>query len=99
MRAPLAAIADDNDVLGLDEVEIGIAIVIDAHRMFLPYACLLLVLFIVRKRSAAPLPLPVACHKASGRRRPPSPHRKGRGYGRGVSVRVDLGGRRHIKKK
>ena len=32
MGAALAAIADDGDLLGLDEVEIGITIVIDAHR-------------------------------------------------------------------
>ena len=31
MRVTLAAIADDGDLLGLDEIEIGIPIVIDAH--------------------------------------------------------------------
>ena len=34
MRAALAAIADDGDLLALDEIEIGIAIVIDAHVVF-----------------------------------------------------------------
>ena len=36
MGAALRAVADDGDLLGLDEVEIGITIVIDAHLKFLP---------------------------------------------------------------
>ncbi len=36
MRVPLAAIADDGDLLALDQIEIGIPIVIDAHANF-PY--------------------------------------------------------------
>jgi hypothetical protein len=36
MRTALAAIADDGDLLALDQVEIGIAIVIDTHFVFLP---------------------------------------------------------------
>ncbi|GGE42666.1 hypothetical protein GCM10007276_19940 [Agaricicola taiwanensis] len=35
MSVPLAAIADDGDLLGLDEIEIGIPIVIDAHDLSL----------------------------------------------------------------
>jgi hypothetical protein len=31
MRVTLAAIADDGDLLALDQIEIGIPIVIDAH--------------------------------------------------------------------
>ena len=31
MRVALAAIADDGDLLALDQIEIGIPIVIDAH--------------------------------------------------------------------
>ena len=31
MRVALAAIADDRDLLGLDQVEVGIPVVIDAH--------------------------------------------------------------------
>ena len=31
MRPALAAVADDGDLLALDEIEIGVAIVIDTH--------------------------------------------------------------------
>ena len=34
----LAAVADDGDVLGLDQVHVGIAIVVDAHRS-LSFTC------------------------------------------------------------
>ena len=34
MRVALAAVADDRDLLALDEIEVGIAIVIDAHVTF-----------------------------------------------------------------
>ena len=44
MGAALRTVTDDDDVLGLDEVEIGITIVIDAHCNFLPFACLLQIL-------------------------------------------------------
>ena len=37
MRPALAAIADDGDLLALDEVEIGITIVIDAHFSSFPF--------------------------------------------------------------
>ena len=36
MRPALAAIADDGDLLALDQIEIGVAIVIDTHFVFLP---------------------------------------------------------------
>ncbi|SJM35764.1 conserved hypothetical protein [Mesorhizobium delmotii] len=36
VRPALAAIADDGDLLALDQVEIGVAIVIDTHFSFLP---------------------------------------------------------------
>jgi hypothetical protein len=38
MCATLATVADDGNVFGLDEVDIGIPIIINAHRFFLPYA-------------------------------------------------------------
>jgi hypothetical protein len=31
MRVTLAAVADDRDLLGLDEIDVGITIVINAH--------------------------------------------------------------------
>ncbi len=37
MGMALAAIADDADLLALDQVQIGVAIVIDTHGMFLPW--------------------------------------------------------------
>ncbi len=36
VRPALAAIADDDDLLALDQIEIGVAIVIDTHVGFLP---------------------------------------------------------------
>ena len=36
MRPALAAIADDGNLLSLDEIEIGIAIIVNAHFLVLP---------------------------------------------------------------
>jgi hypothetical protein len=36
MGAALGTVADNDDILGLDEIEIGITIIINAHFMVLP---------------------------------------------------------------
>src|SRR4249919_2012563 len=52
MRVALAAIADDGDLLSLDQIEIGIPIVIDAHELFpCPTCCNPM----IRRVCAAPL--------------------------------------------
>jgi hypothetical protein len=35
MGVALAAIADDDDLLAFDQVQVGIAIVVNSHRIFL----------------------------------------------------------------
>ena len=38
MRPALAAVADDGDLLALDQIEIGVAIVIDTH-VYVSFLC------------------------------------------------------------
>jgi hypothetical protein len=39
MGMALAAVADDDDLLALDQVDVGVAIIINAHGMFRSFWC------------------------------------------------------------